>query len=185
MVYTLDEHTKKRWLLTAHRLVGGREAEKTALVVLLTYGKPLTSLKVLDEGKVIIATAGSKMLIGNTQRPNEPSLKDVTYTWREFDCSTWITSIDIQVNRTDVTSKSSRESQATASAINIVIGGIRGSIFVYDDILEKLTRKENSRARLNNENIDPRKLHWHRNAVASVKWSADGKLIGSWTNSLS
>ena len=179
LVYTLDQHTKKRWLVTAHRLVGGKDAQKTALVTLFTYDEPLTSLKVLEEGRTIVATAGSKMMIGSTQRPNEPSLKDVTYTWRELDCTTWITSIDVQISRTNMTPKPFKDSQATASAVNIVVGGLRGSMFVYEDVLQKLIQKENSSTQLNNSYLDPRKLHWHRNAVTSVKWSADGKLIGS------
>lgn len=87
LVYTLDEHTKSRWLITAHRLFGGKEAEKTSLVVLLTYDRPLTSLKVLESGRTIIATAGSHILIGSTDQPEEPLLRDVTYNWRDFECT--------------------------------------------------------------------------------------------------
>ncbi|KAL8822427.1 MAG: hypothetical protein Q9191_006837 [Dirinaria sp. TL-2023a] len=177
LVYTLDQHTKERWLVTAHRLVGGEEAGKTALVTLLTYDEPLTSLKVLEEGRVIVATAGSKMLIGTTKRPSEPSLKDVTYTWREFDCSTRITCIDVQISSTTATSKPSEKSKAAVNPVNIVTGCVGGSIFVYEDVLEKLVRKENRSNRPHDNDLDPRKLHWHRNAVASVKWSADGNYI--------
>lgn len=175
LVYTIDRHTRDRWLLTAHRLMGGQEAAKTELVVLLVYQRRLTSLKIVENGNIIIATAGSSLIIGTTKDANRPLLKDVTYVWREFECSEWITSIDIRLERQDATPKPPKESTKSVDSVDIVVGGLRGVIFIYEDILRKLIRKEKSSKTTKSEEISPRRLHWHRNAVSAVKWSADGE----------
>ena len=177
LVYTIDRHTRNRWLVTAHRLMGGQEAEKTDLVVLLVYREPLTSLMVLENGKILVATAGSNVIIGTAEDANQLSLKDVTYVWREFECSERVTSIDIQIERADVTAIPLEHSNLLANGLHVVVGGLRGAMFIYEDILRKLIRKENRSKASSNDEISPRKLHWHRNAVSAVKWSADGEFV--------
>lgn len=172
LVYTIDRHTRERWLLAAHRLMGGQEAAKTELEVLLVYTEPLTSLKILDDGKVIVATSGTKVIIGTTEAADKPSLKEIVYVWREFECSEWITSIDVQIELAPVKPE---KSHSVGIGFNIVIGGLKGAIFIYENILRKLINKETS-SKSKDEEINPRRLHWHRNAVAAVKWSADGEL---------
>lgn len=172
LVYTIDRHTRERWLLTAHRLMGGQEAAKTGLVVLLVYTEPLTSLKILVDGNVIVATSGTKVIIGTTEAADKPSLKEIVYVWREIECSEWITSIDVQV---ELASVRPEKPHLVGNKLDIVVGGLKGAIFIYENILKKLINKETS-SKSNDEELNPRRLHWHRNAVAAVKWSADGEL---------
>ena len=176
LVYTVDRHTRNQWLLTAHRLMGGVEATKTDVATLCVYPRSMTSLNILDSGKMIVATAGQNVLIGITEKPDKPSLKDVTYTWREIECSEWITSIDVQTRNDDTTSQRPRDFEGFARRVDIVVGGLKGAIFIYEDILRKLLSKENHSKTTDSTKINPRKLHWHRNAVLAVKWSADGEL---------
>ena len=175
LVYTIDRQSRDRWMVTAHRLMGGQEAAKTDLVVLLVYRHPLTSLKILEHGSVIVVTAGSSIIIGTTERVDKPTLKDVTYVWREFKCSEWITSVDVRIQRTDAIGHSSSRSDASLMGVDIVVGGLKGAIFIYEDVLRKLMDRENRSQ--TSSHISPRKLHWHRNAVWAVKWSADGEPI--------
>ncbi len=155
--------------------MGGQEAAKTDLVVLLVYEEPLTSLKILDDGNVIVATSGTKVIIGTTEAADKPSLKDIVYVWREIECSEWITSIDVQVEHADAPVRP-QIPHSVGNGLNIVVGGLKGAIFIYENILRKLIKKETSSTMLKREEINPRRLHWHRNAVAAVKWSADGEL---------
>ena len=173
LVYTIDRQSRDRWMVTAHRLMGGQEAAKTDLVVLLVYKHPLTSLKILDHGSVIVVTAGSSIIIGTTERVDKPTLREVAYVWREFKCSEWITSVDVRIQRTDAIGRSS--SRSDALGVEIVVGGLQGAIFIYEDVLRKLMDRD-SRPQASSH-ISPRKLHWHRNAVSAVKWSADGEPI--------
>jgi len=175
LVYTIDRHTRERWLLTAHRLLGGQEAAKTDLMVLLVYKEPLTSLKILDDGNVIVATSGTKVIIGTTEAADKQFLKDIVYVWREIECSEWITSIDVQVEHADPPVRPQKP-HSVGNGLNIVVGGLKGAIFIYENILRKLINKETSSKTSKREEINPRRLHWHRNAVAAVKWSADGEL---------
>lgn len=180
LVYTIDRHTRERWLLTAHRLLGGQEAAKTGLVILLVYTEPLTSLKILDDGNVIVATSGTKIIIGTTKAADQPSLKEIVYVWREIECSEWITSIDVQI---ELASVRPEKSHLVGNGLNIVVGGLKGAIFIYENILRKLINKEAS-SKSNDEELNPRRLHWHRNAVAAVKWSADGELTNKLGSSI-
>ena len=57
--------------------MGGQEAAKTELVVLLVYNEPLTSLKILYDGNVIVATSGTKVIIGTNEAADKLSLKEI------------------------------------------------------------------------------------------------------------
>lgn len=183
LVYTIDRHKENRWLVTGHRLVGAEQAAKTDLVVLLNHQKPLTSLKVVDNGRLIVATAGSSVVIGTTSHADQPSMKDITYVWREFECSEWISSIDIRVDDANETPNVPRKSNTSGSSLNVVVGGLKGAVFIYEDILNKLLRKERRSQTSAKDQISPRKLYWHRNAVSALKWSRDGKSLVSTQSS--
>ena len=173
LIYTIDRKGEGPWMITAHRLLGGSDAAKTDLVTLRKYPEPLTSLKVLENGRVIVATSGLCLMIGTTEEPNATPLRNVGYTWREFQCPEWISSIDVQIKQPGKVAKKAKQTrQRFQGAVNIVLGGLKGAIFMYDDLLKKLVEAE----RHSNQaaNITSQRKHWHRNAVLSVKWSADG-----------
>ena len=182
LVYSLDKPKASKWTITAHRLMAGENASKTDLSTLLKYEEPISSLHIYEEGTIIVATSGQKLLIGSTDNPHQPLLKHISYVWREITCSEWITSVDTRIRIVDASSrKSPMVKAATKYAVDIVVGGIRGAIFVYDDLLASLISKEDKSKDGATDNITPRKLHWHRNAVSSVKWSTDG-LCMPWYN---
>lgn len=154
------------------------DTAKTELRTLLKYEKPITSLRILEEGRLIIATSGDKLLLGISDNPTSPVLKDIPYVWREIVCSEWIFSIDTRIRPERASTKRSKGSRATvAVAVDIVVGGLKGAIFIYEDLLRRLISKEDNSKAGTEDDITPRKLHWHRNAVASVKWSADGVFL--------
>ena len=160
-------------MITAHRL---RTGDKTELQTLFRSSEPITHLKALDGGRAIIASAGQKLIIGNTAEPSPVALKKLSYTWREFECSEWITSLDAWVDQeppisNPITPRVTYPPPKIARSISVAAGGLKGSIFVYQDLLRKLERME----RASNLTLPAtRRLHWHRNAVGAVKWSMDG-----------
>lgn len=87
----------------------------------------------------------------------------------------WVTSLDVQIKGSESKLKRSKKSKGSKEIVNLAVGGLKGSIFVFEDVLESLTQSENHSQRPNTEPLAARKLHWHRNAVASVKWSSDGE----------
>ena len=178
LMFTIDRKGEGPWMITAHRLLGGPDAANTDLGTLRKYPQSLTSLKVFENGRIIVATSGSYLMIGTTEKPNTTPLRDVSYIWREVECPEWITSIDVQIKHADKSSKRTKLAKTTAqSAVNIVVGGLKGSIFIYDDLLRKLKDAERNSKSDKAVNIISQRKHWHRKAVLSVKWSLDGMYL--------
>ena len=179
LVYTVDSSEGRRWSITVHKLMTRSDADKTDLGTLLRSEKPFASLRILEGGRIIIATSGYKIFIGTTDKPTPSALKDISYLWWEIECTEWITCIDTRI-RQDLQSKENTRApiKGTVAAVDIVVGGLKGAMFVYEDILRRLKSKESSKKTGIEDSLTPRKLHWHRNAVASVKWSADGMFFG-------
>lgn len=172
LIYSIDKKGGQ-WMLTVHRLFGGKDASKTDLGTLLSYSDPLTSAKVLGNGKVIVLTSGSRIILGSCDQPNPDSLKDVSYTWRDIDALKWITSIDIRVRQHD-TNEYKEEHSTNQSAIDIAVGNSDGCILIYDNLLETLILKPRKKKTGKAGNVSSRRMHWHRNPVLALKWSADG-----------
>lgn len=178
LVYTVDRKDEGQWRLTVHRLLGGAEASKTDLGTLLKYNEPLIFVKILVNGRIVVVTSGSRLIIGTCDRPSPDSLKDLSYVWRDVNCPEWITSIDVQLRPYDTTAKKPKTSKATFhGAVDIVVGTLRGKIIIYDDLLENLVRIERGKTAQQVDSISSRRLHWHRSAVLALKWSMDGTYI--------
>ena len=132
------------------------------------------SVRVYAHGSVLVASAGDKLLFGQSQITAEGQL-DLSYTWREVTVPGYITSYDAQVNSSK--SKTSRK----VPYLDVVIGLGDGVILHYEDILFKLMGQEKKNKNVA-EDITARKLHWHRTAVNTVKWSRDRNYIISGGN---
>ena len=178
LVYTSDEALsgEQYYSITAHRLFGGKEADKTGLKTLWKNDKPVQSLTVLDEGKAIVAASGETLLLGTTAEADPPNLRELKYTWRQISCSDYITSMDVRLAPLEPESamNSKKVKVAYQQAADIVVGTLQGHIYIYRDLLGQLTAHESSPS---NAVEDPQKIHWHRNAVSSVKWSKDGNYL--------
>ena len=156
-------------MITAHRLPDDGPSE---VKTLLRSPDPITFFQVVGAGKVILASSGQLLLLGRLNETTSPKMKDTAYTWREIRCAEWITCLDIRVEvETKMQRKGSKSTPMTNPQVDVVVGGLQGVIFVYQDLLNNLISKERHK---NAKNIGARKLHWHRNAVCAVKWSRDG-----------
>lgn len=174
LVYTVDRKEAGPWMLTVHRLLGGSDASKTDLGTLLKYSEPLTFIRILDNGRIIVVTSGQRFMVGSCERPNSDSLKDVSYVWRDVDCPEWITSIDVRMRPYD-NKKPKVPETAFHGAIDVAVGTLKGKIIVYDDILGNFLRIENGMKGSQGNGTSCRFLHWHRTAVLALKWSTDGR----------
>jgi len=132
----------------------------------------IVNLESYAQGSVLIASSYGKLLIGYSQDVIEKGAR-MTYTWREVSIAGSVTSFDAQVRPYSL--NSGRKVPVT----DLAIGLSSGIIMLYQDLLYKLIGKEK---KLNNEDIIPRKLHWHRTAVNTVKWSRDQRYIISGGN---
>lgn len=176
LVYTMDRKGQGPWMLSVHRLAGGEDGAKTDVKTLFTNPQAVSSVKVLENGRVIVATSGSQLMFGSSDEPASSSLKDVSYRWRIIECPEYITGTDVRV-RPSKDQRMSKRKRSMANAIDIVVGGQKGSIHIYEDLLRKLIKRDHRAGKGSSLDVIPRRLHWHRNAVHSVKWSADGNYV--------
>lgn len=173
LVYTIDKKEGEPWLLSAHRLVGVADAANADVVTLLKYEEALSSFQVLEGGKIIVAASGSHIILGYCEAPEMPTLQDLSYVWRVIECPEWVASIDARHRpRPEMVA----DKKATdCEGVDIAIGGCKGSIYLYEDLLARLIHKERFPSKATTGDIASRRLHWHRNSVLAVKWSLDGE----------
>ena len=176
LVYTIDRQGKGPWLLSVHRLAGICDGTKTDVKILLTTQQALSAVKVLENGRVIVATSGSQLMIGSSNEPALFPLKDVSYRWRIIECPEVIVGTDIRVRPSEKIQKMSKGGNLNSNPMNIVVGGLKGSIHIYEDLLRKVIKRDRHAGKESSAEITSRRLHWHRNAVLAIKWSADGKV---------
>lgn len=174
LVYTIDRKGQGSWLISVHRLAGTKDGAKTEVKTLFTNQQVLSSIKILEKGRVIFATSGSQLIFGVSDEPAPSPLRDVSYTWRIIDCPEYIVSTDVRMRLSEEMQKIPKKSRSSANVVDIVVGGLKGSIHIYEDLLQKLIRKDHHAGKGSSVDITSRRLHWHRNAVQAVKWSADG-----------
>ena len=133
-------------------------------------------MKVMDGGKIIIVTSGPRLLIGSTSLPQPSRLKELAVVWREFECPEWISSLDVRVVSQEAASKKAKKDSINqVPRLDIAVGGLKGAIYVYEDLHRKLAEKKQHSKSGKSDDIRGRKLHWHRNAILCLKWSADGR----------
>lgn len=151
IVYAIDPSTKKF----------------TKLQAVLKTTDLLLDMKSYAQGSILVACMDDKLLVGES-RIGEDGELDLTYAWREVKVNGAVTSFDAQINPGK--SKSTRR----VPILDIAIGLNNGAIVHYEDILFKLIGKEKKSSTVE---ILGSKLHWHRTAVNTVRWSRDRNYI--------
>ncbi|KAL8727011.1 MAG: hypothetical protein Q9181_005856 [Wetmoreana brouardii] len=179
IVYTIDRKgAGGPWRISAHRLRSGSEADQSEVVTLRKSQEPITAFKVVENGKCIIATSGSVLTLGTTDFPAQAPLGGLSYTWRDIECPEWISCFDVRIVHEEKSSTNKQSGKdSRIGRLDIVIGGLKGSLHVYDDLLRNLVRRERKSDKEMLGDLTSRRKHWHRNAVLTVKWSRDGNYI--------
>ncbi|MCJ1273115.1 hypothetical protein MMC21_000904 [Puttea exsequens] len=177
VVYVIDKKGDGPWMMSAHRLRKGEDVGKSEVTTLFKQEKALSPCKVLEGGQIIVATSGEQLIIGTSTLPEPSNLRELSYVWRILECPEWVASFDVRLRPTHKSDQGSKNKSLLRDALDVAIGGLKGSIYIYDDILKKLFRKERASRSGNPENIDSRRLHWHRNSVLAVNWSLDGNYL--------
>lgn len=174
-VYTVNHKETGSWSISAHRLGTTEDELNNDAVTLRISKEPISALKIVGDGRVIVATSGVVLTIGISDHSMDSTLSDRSYTWRDVECPDWISCVDVRIVATEDTSKKSKgTNEKQVPRVDIVVGGLKGPIHVYDDLLRRLMRSEKVSDK--GTELTSRKKHWHRNAVLSVKWSRDGEI---------
>ncbi|KAJ6104192.1 hypothetical protein N7523_010512 [Penicillium sp. IBT 18751x] len=127
---------------------------------ILRTNENLNTIKTAHEGRVIFSCDGTHIFLGTTTKSELENPESAQYVWREATLPTTAISLDL------------RESFSTKGpeAVDLVVGESGGSIVIYQDILNSLFGPTDKK-------VSPRKLHWHRGPVSTVRWSMDGNYI--------
>lgn len=145
--------------ITVNTISPSQQADIPTKTVVLEKTKFVHQMQVLQNGHVIVACAGQHAVIGTLNEKQHKNSPFSEYVWRE---------VRLPVSR--VTSFDAREA---GSSVDLAIGEASGAILLYQDILNVQNRGDIAKNGL------PllQRLHWHREAVSSVRWSKDGKLL--------
>ncbi len=137
--------------------------------LLHTYDESPQFLRFVAGGRLIVAAAKEALHIGHLKSRKPASLDDLVYRFHCFDLPDIISCLDLRS-----TMRTTKKGGLELQTVDVVVGCARGAIYVYHDLLSKLPGEGSgpSKAAV----IQPKKYHWHRRAVHSVKWSEDGRL---------
>lgn len=155
----------KTWDVSIHRLGPGGVNEA---ITVMRHKSPIRSFKVCEGGDFIFGITLSSFLIGRRVK-SDGTLTNTTYTWREFKCSEGPTCFDVKIQTSGTNS---------LPTVDLAIGGVRGAIFVYADVLRRVAQMEKPPKQSEGPtSLTAQQLHWHRQAVETVAWSLDGNYL--------
>lgn len=181
MDLVFSHETSPHHVINVHALRTRDQGAQTELKEVFKRKKSaISGFQVLLDGKIVVISVDKSILIGRRSKTHKAALQDYVYVWREFQTSMRVTAFDAYAR-----TPSNPEDKTSASSgdrIDLALGDQEGAILLFEDILASFARLEKSRKEGAKSNIDldmlrPKRLHWHREAVASVKWSRDGNSL--------
>ncbi|KAI9822836.1 MAG: hypothetical protein M1826_000364 [Phylliscum demangeonii] len=175
LVYAREQRAG-RWEISTHSLRRGEDAMKTMSRTVLSLSSPITLFRLLRDGQVIVAASGKRLLVGHRIGDASVSVKEMKYIWREWNTADHITCIDVR-DPTEGRHRRARALQQDPPAVDVLLGHTNGAIYLFEDVLSKLLRQEGPKTDQRKQEISPRRMHWHREAVRSVKWTLDGEYV--------
>jgi NET1-associated nuclear protein 1 (U3 small nucleolar RNA-associated protein 17) len=145
--------TERQFTIVSFDIPTREEQFQPDVVHLHFANEPLQFLSVVCGRRAIFAASPTRVFVGVADGEGS------SYHWSTFDFSAQVSSLDVRVEKR----KKNRDNQP--DVCSLAIGSRQGSIFLYDDILGLLQQRGE---------LVHSQLHWHREAVLSVKWSLDG-----------
>lgn len=139
-------------------LINALGSKKIQCVTALETNQKLNSIRVTHDGQLVVASDGKHLFVGTTTSAELENPETVQYAWREATLPVNATCFDMKVHG--------------SGSVDLAIGESGGSILIYQNVLSTLFGKDTSDKR-----FSPRKLHWHRGSVNTVRWSKDGNYI--------
>lgn len=175
LVFTHEADGKH--IVNVHALYTGEEASKTEVKQILRTSRPITEMQVLLQGKLIVLSTPNSMIVGKRRKFKQTALQDFEYTWREFEMSRRITTFNAFVQISGGKDKALEDAR---DHLDLAVGDEEGVIYLFEDVISKFvavekSQKDSSDKRVGPESLTPKRLHWHRTAVRSLKYSLDGK----------
>ncbi|CAK7197368.1 NET1-associated nuclear protein 1 [Sporothrix eucalyptigena] len=126
-------------------------------------------LRTASGGRFVVGASGKTVFVGGLKATESGERKaetidDLAYQFYSLDAADEVSCLDV---RATVHKK-------RGASLDLVIGCVRGAIYVYDDVFSRLQEATAESSRKKKVNVRPRKHHWHSHSVNAVKWSKDG-----------
>ncbi|PKS08235.1 hypothetical protein jhhlp_005177 [Lomentospora prolificans] len=179
----VSEHTKDgRNTLVVYNYQSTDESKTSNVLAALSHsGQQIHSLVSVNESRAIFAASKSTLIVG-VASGKFSSFSDISYTFYNFETNDIITSLDARVStmplyqgRRAMAEKAKSTRNPNTPIIDVIVGGARGPIYFYNDLIAKLEALDNED--LGSDALLARKYHWHRRAVHTLKWSRDGNYM--------
>lgn len=178
IVFTTEERQEGGWRIQAHELTAPNAVVPTTAKTIYTSTQEIQLMKTSDDGAVVLASSGSRILVGHLRKLDVDTVSKLAYTFRVFESSDPIFSIDLRVSQRAIASERKQSKALRVPVVDVAVGDVRGAIFIHDDLLSNLMLAESGPIEGQPVvNLMPRKLHWHRKTVQSVKWSRDSNYL--------
>jgi NET1-associated nuclear protein 1 (U3 small nucleolar RNA-associated protein 17) len=176
--------TGDKHIVNVHALRTKSQASKTELKRVLKTTSAITSLQVLLQGKYVIIATAESITVGKRLKVSKTAVQEFEYVWRELKFSKRVTTCSTYYRQREVPENGKKSAQDQRDVLDLAVGDEVGVILLFEDILASFAAIESSQKGNNSrtdsaESLRPKKLHWHRDAVGSVKWSLDGELSTS------
>ncbi len=182
-IYALEKDGQSKWMITACTLSEDSEKPQQEANTVLKGSNRLRSLTVSSDARFAIAATDGGLMIG-TLDDITPQGTDIKYVWQEVTLEEPVTCFSMQCRRA-AKPKSSKARKANAAQsqqnrLDLVIGTVRGRIYLYTDFMRHLEMRGRANGQpVSSSSLSPRVMHWHREAVCTVKFSHDGAYIQS------
>jgi NET1-associated nuclear protein 1 (U3 small nucleolar RNA-associated protein 17) len=172
--------TGDKHIVNVHALRTKSQATKTELKRVLKTTSSITQLQVLLQGKYVIIATADTITVGKRLKVSRTAVQEFEYVWRELKFSKRVTTCNAYFRQPEVLDKGKKTPQDQRDILDLAVGDETGVILLFEDILASFAALESSQKGNKNrtdsaESLRPKRLHWHREAVGSVKWSLDGK----------
>jgi NET1-associated nuclear protein 1 (U3 small nucleolar RNA-associated protein 17) len=171
-------------VINVHALRTREQNSQTDLKRIFKTKSPISNIEVLLGGNVVIVACANSVVVGRRSKLQKTALQEFEYVWREFTTSKRITALCSHIQPQEPVGEGKRAAQQLKDNLDIAVGDESGAIHLFEDLLSVSAGLEKSQKKREDpsadlESLKPKRLHWHREAVGSMKWSLDGKLFSA------
>ncbi|KAJ4271557.1 NET1-associated nuclear protein 1 [Fusarium torreyae] len=151
-----------------------KESEHKVVFTMKKPGNGLQFLEASKDGQNLVGAINDRLFFGVPSQQQFDNLAALDYEIYTFDIPDLVTALDFRVYPRSATG-GRKARQETAPVLDIIVGGARGSIYLYHDALARSQALAKSGSE--KELIQAQNFHWHRRAVHALKWSRDGNYM--------
>lgn len=183
VVVVAESDRSTRLDLIAYLIHEGPTPKSKEILSLKKNGFGLQFLQASEDGSVLYGALNDRLFVGAVSKGALESFDKLGYEFFSFDTPDLITTLDLRVGSKKSFGGGSASNSAPLDSdgqLNVIIGGARGAIYLYHDVLARLRAVGVSKSE--KDTLHAQKYHWHRKAVHSLKWSRDGMFWGCYSS---